>query len=57
MWRSAISEAREEGCEVGALICYGAETDPRTDIYWGVGLDGVESCADCCEPCDDVLVE
>ena len=44
-------------CEVGALICYGAETDPPTDIYWGVGLDGVESCDDCCEPCDDVLVE
>ncbi len=44
-------------CEVGALICYGAETDPPSGIFWGVGLDGQESCADCCEPCDDVLVE
>ena len=44
-------------CDVGALICYGAETDPPTDIFWGVGLDGQEPCADCCEPCDDVLVE
>ena len=44
-------------CEVGALICYGAETDPPSDIFWGVGIDGNEGCDDCCEPCDDVLVE
>lgn len=44
-------------CEVGSYICYGAETDPPTGIFWGVGLDGHESCDDCCEPCDDVLVE
>ncbi len=44
-------------CEVGALICYGAETDPLSDIFWGVGIDGQESCADCCEPCEDALVE
>ena len=44
-------------CDLGALICYGAETDPPSDIFWGVGLDGEESCSDCCEPCDDILVE
>ena len=44
-------------CKAGALICYGAETDPPSGIFWGVGLDGDEGCGDCCEPCEDTLVE
>ena len=43
-------------CRTGALICYGATTEPETSFFWGVGIDGFASCDDCCEPCDDVVV-
>ena len=45
------------GCERGAQVCFGAETDPATDIFWGVGLDGFEDCDDCCDTCDDFRIE
>jgi len=34
-------------------ICYGAqrESSSRDNSYWGVGLDGDEGCADCCNSC------
>ncbi len=44
-------------CERRAQICYGAGTDPASDLFWGVGVDGNEGCDDCCDLCDDVVVE
>ncbi len=44
-------------CTRGALICYGATTDPETNIFWGQDIDGRQDCPDCCERCDDVIVQ
>ncbi len=43
-------------CERGSQVCYGAETDPATDLFWGLGIDGNEGCDDCCDLCDDIDV-
>jgi hypothetical protein len=32
----------------GAKICYGAETNPPDGGYWGLSLDGDQSCSTCC---------
>lgn len=44
-------------CPRNAQVCYGASTDPETDFFWGIGLDGLEGCDDCCEVCTDQEVE
>lgn len=44
-------------CRRGSLICYGATTDPETNIFWGLDIDGTQDCDDCCERCDDRLVQ
>lgn len=44
-------------CRQGAQVCYGAETDPPSGIFWGVGIDGTEGCDDCCDICNDNVVE
>jgi hypothetical protein len=36
-------------CEVGELICFGAETE--TGRVYGVGLDFAQGCNDCCYSC------
>jgi len=32
----------------GDKICYGAETNPPTTVYWGVGVDNNHGCDHCC---------
>jgi hypothetical protein len=32
----------------GDKICYGAETNPPTSSYWGVGVDNSHGCDHCC---------
>ncbi|MEM8962756.1 MAG: hypothetical protein AAGD38_14820 [Acidobacteriota bacterium] len=44
-------------CRLGAQVCYGAETDPPSSVFWGVGLDGNAGCNDCCDVCNDNIVE
>lgn len=43
-------------CQRSARICFGAETEPRTSSYWGVGLDGNRGCDACCFTCGDIRV-
>ena len=39
-------------CRSGAQVCYGAEDSSGFDTgWWGVGLDGTESCENCCSTC------
>lgn len=39
-------------CRTGADVCYGAQpNNPFTNAYWGVGIDGDQSCTDCCYTC------
>jgi len=38
-------------CQRGTFICMGAAPRPTNGLYWGIGLDGTESCADCCLSC------
>lgn len=39
-------------CMPGAKVCYGARPyAPNSTRYWGVSLDGDESCQDCCYIC------
>lgn len=37
-------------CLPGSVVCFGAENNARTS-YWGVSLDGAQSCDDCCVSC------
>ena len=38
-------------CTPGRLVCYGG-TDPNNPgSRWGVGIDGDQSCTDCCKTC------
>ena len=40
-------------CTSGRLVCYGAEPQQRgARYYWGVGIDGDESCSSCCARCE-----
>lgn len=41
-------------CQNGALVCFGARTDPQTTTYWGVDLDGNQGCDSCCIQCANV---
>ena len=41
-------------CDPGSVLCYGARTNPDDGlIFWGVDLDGLEDCDDCCWTCSD----
>lgn len=40
-------------CRTGAKICFGARA---ATTYWGVDLDGTQSCATCCTTCRDASV-
>ncbi len=43
-------------CTPGSTLCYGARTNPDDGaIFWGVDLDGLETCDDCCWTCSDNL--
>lgn len=33
----------------GAKVCFGAEPNPRDGSYWGLSLDGDQSCSNCCK--------
>lgn len=44
-------------CGDGNQVCFGAETDPSSDFFWGVGIDGNAGCDDCCDLCRDNVVE
>jgi len=44
-------------CDRDHLICFGAETDPPSGIFWGVGLDGAEGCSECCVVCEGIQTE
>jgi hypothetical protein len=44
-------------CTRSTLVCYGATTDPETNIFWGLDIDGTQDCDDCCERCEDVVVQ
>jgi hypothetical protein len=35
-------------CVLGETLCFGARAG---DMSWGIGLDGAETCDDCCWPC------
>ncbi len=37
-------------CDTDEWICFGAETEGG--LAYGVGLDGMEPCDDCCYPCE-----
>jgi hypothetical protein len=37
-------------CNTGAKVCYGGNTGT---LYWGVGVDNTQSCADCCISCQE----
>ncbi|MEM6292154.1 MAG: hypothetical protein AAGA54_12840 [Myxococcota bacterium] len=41
-------------CVTGETICLGAELGGAS---WGVGLDGVGDCEDCCWPCQEGVVD
>lgn len=43
-------------CRTGARICYGAETNPSSTSYWGVGIDGTRGCDNCCVTCSATTV-
>lgn len=38
-------------CRSGEKICYGAWPKGSRKKYWGAGLDGRESCENCCISC------
>ncbi|AZO55200.1 MULTISPECIES: hypothetical protein [unclassified Mesorhizobium] len=38
-------------CAPKEKVCYGVWRDNNTDIYWGVGADGKDTCTDCCNTC------
>ena len=38
-------------CVPGAKVCYGATPYPPEGHYWGSGIDGDQSCTDCCAIC------
>ncbi|MFK8079032.1 MAG: hypothetical protein AB8B97_01995 [Granulosicoccus sp.] len=40
-------------CDVDQLICYGVEADDGNGFFWGVRIDGSESCENCCSFCGD----
>lgn len=37
-------------CITGGTVCYGAR-QPSNGIYWGVDIDGGQSCSSCCFTC------
>jgi|GEM_PF-4009661 len=39
-------------CSVGTQVCYGAENGDNSGSTWGIGLDGTQSCEDCCYTCE-----
>jgi hypothetical protein len=43
-------------CRRDARICFGAKTDPATNSYWGVGIDGRQGCDNCGYACADTRV-
>ncbi len=38
-------------CHAGEKICFGAWVAGNADLYWGAGLDGLQSCGSCCYLC------
>ena len=39
-------------CKVGTNVCFGARRRKSNPIsYWGIGIDGNQSCSDCCYSC------
>jgi len=40
-------------CRTGAQICYGARTDPASNIVWGLDLDRSRGCDNCCTTCQN----
>lgn len=43
-------------CIDGELLCFGGGSEDG-ELSWGVGLDGVIECDDCCAPCADDTIE
>ncbi|MCB9701428.1 MAG: hypothetical protein H6711_06025 [Myxococcales bacterium] len=41
-------------CSEGELICFGGDAGDRT---WGVGIDGLDDCDDCCWECGTYVAE
>jgi len=39
-------------CDFGNKICYGARTDPYDGGFWGLDVNGNQSCSNCCTTCD-----
>jgi hypothetical protein len=42
-------------CTVGEQICYGAWVVNQSNTYWGSGLNGKQSCPNCCITCGATL--
>jgi hypothetical protein len=42
-------------CTTGNTICLGAN-EPVNQLYWGVDIDGSETCPDCCYTCANASV-
>mgnify|MGYP000216618124 CR=1 FL=1 len=38
-------------CSSGEQICYGAWVRGESESYWGVGMNDVSGCTDCCYTC------
>ena len=43
-------------CIRDELLCFGGASEDG-EVEWGVGLDGVDECDDCCAPCADDTIE
>lgn len=54
-WTTGVggSASRTLSCTRGNRICFGATTDPMTNTYWGIGLEGNRGCDNCCYACAD----
>jgi hypothetical protein len=42
-------------CNIGEQICYGAWVVNQSNTYWGSGLNGRQSCPNCCITCGSTL--
>jgi hypothetical protein len=50
-----LNDYKEHGFKLACVnnekICYGAWVTNKPNVYWGMGFNGKEGCADCCVGC------
>ncbi len=54
---SGDSNSYRLSCRSGEKICYGAWVKGKGTTYWGVGLNGKQSCDSCCQVCGEADLE